>query len=72
MRVRVYVCVPRYTLVEKFSGGGGLTFSFLCHQPLSLVIGGLQASLHGYLDRILLNVGTFKVCLLTVHQGLGD
>lgn len=57
------VSVLRYTLFEKLSDRGGSIFSLLYHQPLSVVIRGLQAPWLGHLGRILLNVGPFKFCL---------
>ena len=44
---------------EKLPGRGQSVFSLLCHQPLSVVIKGSQASLHGHLDRIFLKVGPY-------------
>ena len=53
--VCVFVCPCTHS--EKLPGRGQSVFSLLCHQPLSIMIKGFQAPLHGHLDRILLKNG---------------
>ena len=55
--VCMFVCPCTHS--EKLPGRGQSVFSLLCHQPLSVVIKGSQAPLHGHLDRILLKMGPY-------------
>lgn len=70
--VHVCACVPMYTLSEKLSGGvghGSAMTGARCFTSLfQLQTGSLEALLHGHLDRILLNVDSFKICPLTLSQ----
>lgn len=55
--VCMFLCPGTHS--ERLPGRGLSVFSLSCHQPLSGVIKGSQASLHGHLDRILLKVGPY-------------
>lgn len=67
--VHVYVCAP-----EELSGRGGSMFShdgdLMCRQHLSGVIGESTGPLVWPFRQNLMNMGPFKVCPLTVNQGL--